>query len=680
MRSMAEQDEEDLLRTALKRYDDSLEFDRENREEALDDLEFLTGRQWPEDVESARQSAGRPVLKINRMPQFLRQVTGDIRKINPAVRVLPASGEADRDVADIYEGLIRHIEHQSDASSLYEETAESAAACGIGWYRVLSDYRDAGTFEQELYLERVHNSFSVYCDPDARKPTREDMRWAFVVERMDNDDFETEYPDATKSNWDANTPDYLRHWFDDDHTLVAEYWEKIPEKKTIAQLEDGSVVDLDEVPNEVAGLLPIVATREVEVDKVRWWKLTGSEVLEGPVDWPGKHIPLVAVTGEEIHVGERIVRSGVIRYAKDPQRLYNYWRSAQAELIALQPKAPYVVTPKEIEGLERFWEAANNDNKAFLPFNPDPAVGGRPKREMPPQPSQGMMQEVALAADDMKATTGVYDAALGNSSNETSGVAIRQRQLESDISTSIYVDNLAKAIGHTGRILVDLIPKIYDTRRQVRILGEDGSEKMESINEVIMTPFGPMPINDLSVGVYDVRVSTGPSYSTRRQEAAEGLIEFVRAMPNVGPLVMDIIARSMEWPGADEIADRLKKAIPPQLLEHDDEELTPEEQQQRQAEAEQAQQQQAMEQEQLMAQLRKLVADAMKAEASAQREQAQAESAMRAIDREDAEAEATIRENEADALAVRAKADLTAAQTAKTFWEMQQPSGPRPSE
>jgi hypothetical protein len=665
-----------LLREAIKRYDAAIEFDRPNREEALDDLEFLTGKQWPDDVKSSRENASRPILTINRMPQFLRQVTGDIRKINPAIRVSPADGDADKDVAEIFEGLVRHIEQQSDASSLFEETAESAAACGIGWFRVLTDYRDAGSFEQEIYLERIHNAFAVYCDPDARTPTREDARFVFVVERMDEDEFEAQYPGKRKAGWDASEPDHLRHWFDDDHVLVAEYWYKQPEKKTIGQLEDGRVIDLTENPGWA--VLPMAAQREVEVDCVYWAKVTGADVLEGPVKWPGKHIPIIAVTGEEIHVGERIVRSGVIRYAKDPQRLYNYWRSAQAELIALQPKAPFVVTTKEIEGLERFWEAANNDNKAFLPYNPDPQAQGRPQRQTPPVPSAGMMQEVALAADDMKATTGVFDAALGNQSNETSGVAIRQRQMESDVSTSIYVDNLAKAIGHCGRILVDLIPKIYDTRRQVRILGEDGSEKIETVNDMVMTPFGPVPINDLSVGVYDVRVSTGPSYTTRRQEAAEGLIEFIRAAPDAAPVLLDIVARNMEWPGADEIADRLKKMLPPGIADDDPEEMTPEEQQARQAEAQAAQEQQQAAQEAQMAQLRKLVAEAMKAEASAQREAAQAEAAMRAIDRDDAMAEATIRENEADALNVRAKADLTAAQTAKTFWEMQRPQPETP--
>ena len=586
----------DVLREARERFDEVCEADEWNREQALDDLHFLVGEQWPEDVRSERELAGRPMLTVNRMPQFLRQVTGDIRRTNPAVSIGPADGSTDKDMAEIVEGLVRSIESMSDATTIYEQSGECAAACGMGWFRILTDYEE-DSFDQEITLERVPNPFSVYADPDARDVTRKDARYMFVVDRMHKDAFAKAYPDASHSDWDAGgLPGYLDRWYDgDDYLQVAEYFCKKPYRREIGLLEDGSVIDMK---SPAAALLKPVKTRTVDDHKVVWYKMTGQEVLEGPVEMPTRHIPIVGVVGEELHIGERVVRSSVIRYAKDPQRLYNYSRTANAEIVALQPKAPYKVTPKQVEGLESYWEAANTANKPFLPYNPDPLAPGVPQREQPPVPSPGLLQEISLSSEDMKATTGIYDAAVGERSNETSGVAIQQRQIESDISTSIYVDNLSKSIAHCGRIIVDTIPKIYDTTRQIRILGVDESEKIVMVNEPMRDDLGQEVYkNDLRRGKYDIRITTGPNYTTKRQESAEAQIEFIRAVPSVAAGVMDLIAKNMDWPGADQFAKRLEKMLPPGLLERDPTDMTPEEQQEYMLEQQAAQQQQAMQQQ-----------------------------------------------------------------------------------
>lgn len=592
---MNDKQQREVLSEARERFDRAWEDDQNNRERALDDLEFIAGEQWPESVRASRESAGRPIVTINRMPQFLRQVTGDIRRTNPAITVSAADGDADKETAEIYSGMIRHIEQRSSAVGVYEQTAECAAACSMGYFRVLAA-RDPGQFYQDIRIKRIPNPFSVYFDPEARESTRSDARFCFVVEHMSLERFTEEYPDAKPSNWESDKlPEYLRHWFDGDDVMVAEYFCKKPIKRTLGLLPDGRIVDMADAP----GIVPI-EVQEVDDEEVVWYKLSGDQVLEGPRTLPTRHIPVIAVMGEEIVIGGRVIRTSVIRYAKDAQRLYNYFRSAQAESIALQPKAPYKVTPKHIEGLERFWEGANDDNLPFLPYNPDPNAPP-PAREQPPVSSQGMSQEIALAADDMQATTGIYDAALGQRSNEKSGVAIRQRQLESDISTSIYVDNLAKAIEQCGRILVDMIPKIYDTTRMVRVLGEDDAEKIIRVNDPVMTETGEtVLINDLSRGAYDVRVSTGPSYTTRRQEAAEAQIEFIRAVPQVAAGVMDLIAKNMDWPGADQFAERLRKMLPPGLDDRDVSEMSPEEQEAYALQMQQAQQQQMLQQQAMM--------------------------------------------------------------------------------
>lgn len=610
-----------LLKLARSRMAEAIEADRENRLEELDDLEKLVGKQWPDDIRKEREADGKPCLTMNRLPQFVRQVTGDIRRMNPAINVIPADQEASAEIAEIYEGLIRQIEYASSASRIYERAAEQAAASSIGWFRILTDYESDDSFLQEIKLKGIRNPLSVYCDPTAELPTREDAGYIFITEQMARDEFEAAYPGKKAVDIEADgATDGLEHWQENDKVVVAEYYWKEPVEKKIHLLNNGDVIEDENPPAP----LYIVKSRKVETHKVKWAKLSGEEVLEGPQDVPCRYIPAVAVTGEEWHVGDRVHRSSVIRYAKDAQQMYNYWRSAQTEFAALQPKAPYLVTAKQIAKLETFWNEANTKNRPYLPYNPDEKAPGAPQRATPPISSQAMAEQTMLAGEDMKATTGIYDSALGNASNEKSGVAIRQRQMESDVSTSIYSDNMAEAIGTAGRIIVDMIPKIYDTQRTIRILGQDDAEKMEQINGQLVArgpdgePIG-IPVNDLTVGKYDIRVNVGPNYATRRQETAEGMLEFIRVVPGAAQITGDLIAKSMDWPDADRFADRLKKALPPQMRDMED--LSPEEQQQMQAAMQEQQQAAQMQQAAQQLEMRKAGAEATEAEADAQKAQ-----------------------------------------------------------
>lgn len=617
-------DDAEFMRQVRERMQDAIDHDRDNRDEALDDFENLVGAgQWPDDVRQEREAEGRPCLTINRLPQFVRQVTGDIRRMNPAIKMLAADNEATEEVAEIYEGLTRDIQSASDASSVYEWAAECAAACGIGWFRIVTDWENDDSFNQVIRFKAIKNPLTVYYDPLSEMPTREDADYIFITSKMLRKDFEAAYPGKQPIDVDRDAQtEGISNWYEQDTIVVAEYYWKEPTTEKLAMLADGQVIRGD-----VPAPLNIVRQREVKSHKVMWAKVSGAEVLEGPQEQPCKHIPMICVPGEEWSVGDRVYRSSVIRYAKDPQRLYNYWRSAQTELVALQPKAPFLVTAKEVQGLETFWNEANNSNRPYLPYNPDEKAPGRPQRATPPVASQGMMQEVGLAAEDMKATTGVYDAALGNRSNETSGVAIRQRQMEADVGTSIYSDNMGKAVEYAGRILVDMIPKVYDTQRVIRILGADDKEKLVAINQMFVTQDGAMVQNDLSAGRYDVKVSVGPNYSTMRQEAAENMLEFVRAFPMAAQVTGDLIAKNMDWPGADQFAERLKKLLPPGMI--DPEDMTPEEQQAMQAQQQEQQQQMQMQQAAAQAemQIRMMEAEAKQAEIQVKMAEAQAKQA-----------------------------------------------------
>lgn len=613
---------DDLLKLARDRLEAASTADHDNREKAKGDLEFLIGEQWDERERLNREAEGRPCLTINRMPQFVRQVTGQIRQTNPAVRVRPADGFASDEVSEIYEGLIREIEARCDASAIYEGAAESAAACGIGNFRIRADFAPGDTFEQELIIERIPNPFAVFWDDAAREPTRKDAQFCFIAEDMPRKKFEADYPGKSAADLtNDHTANFITNWCSGDTVTVAEYYWIEHREVELGLGPDGSVIR-GPFPD---GMTP-VRTRKLRQPVVMWAKISGVDVLEGPQEVPSPYIPVVAVVGDELVLGDTLHRSSVIRYAKDPQRLYNYTRSTGAEVMALQPKAPYMVTAEQVKGYEEFWADANSANRPYLPYNAD-GKAPPPQRIPPPVPSAAVQTETQLAAEDMKGTTGIYDASLGAGGNETSGVAIRQRQQEAQLGNSIYADNMSKAVRHAGDIMVSMLPKIYDTRRVVRLLGEDGAEKEAVINELVMSEQGPQPVNDLTIGRYSVRITVGPTYATKRQEASEGMVEFIRVVPQAAALTADLIAKAQDWPDADTFSDRLKSMLPPGTIKPEDmpdEERAQAEQAQQQQQQQQAQMQQMQQQAAELA-ARKATAEVTEAEAGAKLKQAEAE-------------------------------------------------------
>ncbi len=611
----------DMLKLMRDRRDEAETAALPHRERAEDDMKFVIGQHWTDEERTARDNDGRPCLTINIMAQNVRQVTGQIRSLNPAIKVAPGDNAATKDVAEIIEGMVRHIEHRSDASSVYEGATESAAACSMGFWRVRTQYCDGDTFDQEAIIERVHNSFAVLVDPFAKDPTRKDMRYAFVISEMPHDEFKAEHPNATPSDITSeHKGQLLTQWNTADSVTVAEYFWITYDEHEIGLLPSGQVIR-GPFPK---GMKPS-KTRKVKEPIVNWAKVTGDTVLEGPKVFPCRYIPIVAVTGEEWHVGEQTYMSSVIRFAKDPQILYNYARSTQAEVTMAQPKAPYMVTAKQISQLEGQWNESAHKNRPYLVYNADP-LAPPPQRVQPPVSSEAMMTEAQVAAEDIKKTTGIYDASLGARSNETSGRAILARKEESQNATSIYSDNMVKAVRHTGDILVDMIPRIYDTKRTVAVLGEDGQEKMETINDIMQSADGIVPVNDMRIGKYYTRVSVGPAYSSRREESREGMAEFMRAFPAAGPMIGDLFVKAQDWPDADRAADRLRKMLPPGVAD-EEEDPTPEQQAQK-AEAMKAQQaeQKAMQDAQAL-EAREAEAKAAQAEANARKAQADADKA-----------------------------------------------------
>ena len=564
-------DGQDLVRAALDLYDDFMQREGRNVEEGYDDLEFRAGNHWPTDVLATREEEGRPCQTINQMPQYVRQVTGDMRQMRPAIKVVPVDDHGDEEKAEVLEGVVRYVENRSDAPGVYFQGADSQVACGIGAWRVTTEYAHEGTFNQEIRIAPIEDALGVMFDGDAVLPTREDAMECLVPFDMTRGKFKKLYPEATLTDFaptgEAST--YHQGWATSDTIRVGEYWYKKKVKKTLALMPDGAIEDVTDEPEKAAAFKAAkIRVEERDAFKVCRALLTAHEVIDGPTEWPGSLIPIIPVIGEEIRIGRRIVRHGVIRFAKDPQRNYNYMTSAHTEVTALQPKAPFIGTEKNFEEHEDRWETANRVNHPYLTYTPDPANGGQmPSRVPPPVSSQGISEGIDRAGRDIQSVIGIYNASLGAASNETSGKAVLARQREGDTGTYVYIDNWARAIRHTGKILVDLIPKIYDTARVLRIIGDDGKMEEVKINQVGgMDEMGqPTLMNDVTTGAYDVSLQMGPSYSTKREEAREGMTAFIQAAPQTAPLILDLVAKSQDWHLADEIAERLETVLPPEI-------------------------------------------------------------------------------------------------------------------
>lgn len=559
--------DEKLLELARKRFKAAVQAEQSLREEALIDFEFRIGNQWPDGVKIQREQDGRPALTINRIPQFLRQVTNEQRLSRPSVQVNAVDSGADIETAEIYQGLTRHIEVASDAEAAYDTAFECATTGGFGWLRINTEYCDDQSFDQDIRVERILNPFSVYVDPAAVQPDRRDMGWAFVVEDFDADEYRALYPDSEAAGLSdfSSIGDAAPDWRPGGNIRVAEYFRIETKRRELLLMVDGSVVFADEFQTAPPAAA-IVRRRTVEERQVKWCKINGVEVLEQR-DWAGKWIPLVPVLGDEVSVdGERHL-FGMVRFARDPQRMYNYWVSSATETIALAPRAPFIGVEGQFEGHEERWRLANVRSFAYLEHKAV-SVNGQPapppQRNFAEPPIQAIMASIGQADNDLKATMGIYDASLGQRGPESSGRAILARQRESDTANANYGDNLRRAIRHVGRILIDLIPKIYDSERVVRILRPDGTSDMVPVNQPFVDK-GVERIYDLGAGKYDVTISTGPSYQTQRQEAAASMIELAKVEPRLMQVAGDLVVGNMDWPGSQEIAGRLKKLLPPEL-------------------------------------------------------------------------------------------------------------------
>jgi hypothetical protein len=557
--------------------------DSYNRQDALDDLKFSSGDQWPVEVQNSRNLEARPCLTINKLDGFIRQVCNQQRQARPRMKAHSMNSAANAKVADILTGIFKHIEVNSDADTAYDTAFEFAVRMGWGYWRVVTDYVREDSFDQEIYIKPIQNPFTVYFDPNSQMPDGSDAETCLITEVMSKKDFKAQYPNADDGGNFNNrgTGDADADWIMKEDIRVAEWWYTERKKTKLLLLSDGTQVYKDDAPDEAilaaAGIM-VVAERETMRKTIKWAKLTGLEVLEEST-WAGKYIPIVPVYGQQLTVDDKRKKYGIVRMAKDPQRMYNYWRTALTESVALAPKAKWLLAEGQDEGHENEWNLANVKATPVLRYKQKDIEGQPapvPTRLQPEPPPAGIVEATSAINNDLQTVVGIFDPNQFMQGNQ-SGKAIRGQQMQIDLSNFHYYDNLTRSLKQTGRIILDLIPKIYDKERVMRIIGYDNRPEMVTINQRIVDEQGAEKIlNDVTVGEYDVYMDTGPGYQSKRQEAVEAMIPLLQANPELFQAAGDLVFRNMDFPGADVIADRLaavnpmaqideKADIPPQV-------------------------------------------------------------------------------------------------------------------
>lgn len=558
---------EAFLKDMREEYAADVEFDRINREQALDDKRFAAGEQWDPIV--LEQRKGLPCLVINNIPQFTAQLVGDWRESRRSIKVVPSNDE-DTDVASIRGDLIRAIEMQSRADRVYDTAFESLVQCGDGDFRISVEYARDDVFDQDIFIRPIEDCLSVVWDRYSVDPTGRDARRVFVDDRIPKKEFEKKWPGVspdTINNNDLIDKVSMVGWVDNDSYRVTEYWRMIERQRRMGLFENGKIFEIspENFEDLVAMNGALVKTRLAWCTYAQMHLVTGFAILAGPFEYRLNRPPIIRMSGRVVNIGGRRVRYGIVRFMKDPVRLKNFWRSVAAEQLGYAPKAQWIATASAVEGREEKIRKAHLSRDPLVIVNDEAIIGQNIQRLDPPAPQAALLNEAQVNAQDMKDVTGIHDASLGIRSNEVSGRAIQARQREGDIASLTFYDNANASILEAGDVINQLIPQIYDGTRVIRTIGEDESVKFHRIND----PMDPNAI-DLSVGQYDVALSTGTSYSTRRVEAAQAMMDAIQVWPNLMAVAGDLVAKAQDWPGADKLAERLRKTIPPQFLDEEE--------------------------------------------------------------------------------------------------------------
>ncbi len=587
-------EDKELLITIRDRYKLMLDADKDNRREALSDMEFINvpGKQW--DSYTKKERGDRPCYEFNKVRITSKRIINEMRANRTMGKVRGVEG-ADKETAEIYEGLIRNIWNMSDGDTVIDYAAEYQVGGGMGAWRLSTDYLSNQSFYQDISIEPIQNPFCLFADPAAKDQLKRDAADWILTDKISKAEYKAQYPRADPVNFEAHEFDDDEDWQTDEEVRIAEYWYKEPTEKTIYQLSDGKVIDseTDEAQAIIASQPEMIKDeRTIKTDKIMMCIASGDAILEGPTEWAGSQHPFIQVYGEYIIIDGKVHWHGVGRFAKDAQRSYNVSRTAITETIATAPQAKFWATTGQAKGNTKNWAKAHKENMPFLLYTPDPKAPGAPQRMGSADIPVALIQESQIASDEINMVTGIFAADVGQSNQASSGRQEIARQQQGAIATFNFQDNMSKGIKRTWELLIDLIPKVYDTERELRVLGSDGAEEYKTINTFVQGEDGqPIKINDLNVGRFDTTITTGPNFSTKRQEAAEIYQQLMQGNPQIFGVAGDLIFKSMDLPYSEDIADRLKLMLPPEIQQTMNEEQdVPPEVQMMMSQAEQAMQ------------------------------------------------------------------------------------------
>ena len=581
-------DDESLLIDVKDLFNEADSYFGDLYDQGRDDMRFLYGEnQWDQTAIIEREKNNRPYLVLNQLAPYAKQVVNDIRQARIAIRVSPVDDQGDPKTAEIMQGIIRNIERQSKANDAYELAVKNAVGAGYGWIRVRTDYCNPMSFDQEIKIERIINFESVYIDPESTSLDGSDAEYCFIFDDISADKFEELYPDADPVSVD------MGDWLNNDNVRIAEHYYKEYKEREIVLAkildpmtgkEKQGVVTRDEFNaiEEEGGAIEEIESRTSNFPVINYCKFNGQEILEQS-EWLGEYIPVVPVYCDEVFIDGKRESHSLIRQAKDAQRMFNYWKTASTEFIALQQKAPFIGPLGSFNSRADQWANSNRLNLPYLEYDVVHDENNQrvepPQRQQPVMGSPAMMQEAASAREDIRLALGMPQANMGETGREISGVAIRNRQIEGDNATFHITANLAASISQVGVILVDLIPRLYSEEKIMRILGEDGKEDKVPVNQPYVKdedgyrPAEPneksMGVFDLTTGKYDVVTDVGASYSSKRQETADKLIEISRAKPEILDIAGDILFDVLDVPRGDEIAERMRAQMSPEMLGDD---------------------------------------------------------------------------------------------------------------
>lgn len=579
---MAKKDDE-LHALAVTRFERVETKERDQRRLAVEDIKFAQTEdgQWDEGAKEKRKN--RPRFTINRVAGAIDQLVGDQRQNRTDIKIRPVSGGANEDVAKVYTGLIRNIESASKASNAYDCAFDEVINGGYGGWRVITEFNDDDAFEQDIKIKPLNTATtSLWFDDAAKEYDRRDALWAFVTVDMPTEEHAKRFPNSPASAWSQEDFDNsgCSSWVSSNTVKVAEYWVKTPITKELALLSDGRVIDAEEekaVLDELSKQgITVKRTRKVKSHKVEMYLMDGSTILEGPKPWAGKFIPLIPMYGRQSHIEGQTYTRGIVRFAKDASRIYNYEISSVIETSALTPKDPLWYTPAQIKGHETKYRTFTTQNSPFMPYNPDPKAPGAPQRGGAPAVQTGSMSIIQNASMDIYHVTGMQPPSIGANPELKSGKAIQAQERLGDRGQFIFTDNLVKSQEYCAEILIDLIPRIYDTERQVRIMAQDGESENVFINQAVRDEQTgeDVLVNDLSTGKYDVVAESGPAFATQRQESAQQILDLIATSPMFENLAMDLVAKDLPILESKELTKRVRKIqIQQGIIEPTEEEI-----------------------------------------------------------------------------------------------------------